>query len=47
VANFTGCSFEKDLMIAKEPTPISGKYFIKNSYGFGGKCVSAVIGMEI
>jgi 3-oxoacyl-[acyl-carrier-protein] synthase II len=47
VANFTGCNFEKELMIAKEPTAITGKYFIKNSYGFGGKCVSAVIGMKI
>jgi 3-oxoacyl-[acyl-carrier-protein] synthase II len=42
-ANFTGVDFEKDLLIAKAPTAISGQYFLKNSYGFGGKCVSAII----
>lgn len=45
VANFTKCDFEDQLKINKQVTPLSKKYFLKNSYGFGGKCASAVIGL--
>ena len=45
VANFTGCEFEKDLKIVKQPQPIDKQYFVKNSYGFGGKCSSIVVGL--
>jgi 3-oxoacyl-[acyl-carrier-protein] synthase II len=42
-ANFTHCSFEKELKIVKEKTPINLNSFMKNSYGFGGRCASVVI----
>lgn len=45
VANFTECTFEQDLKIVKQPQPIEKKYFVKNSYGFGGKCSSIVVGL--
>jgi 3-oxoacyl-[acyl-carrier-protein] synthase II len=45
VANFTNCDFEKELVIAKTPTHTDSKYFIKNSYGFGGKCSSMIVGL--
>jgi len=44
VANFTSCDFVKELHINKQPLNKSSKYFLKNSYGFGGKCASVVIG---
>lgn len=43
-ANFTSCSFEKQLKINKNVTDLDTKYFLKNSYGFGGKCASVIIG---
>jgi len=45
VANFTECDFIKQLQINTQPLLKSSKYFLKNSYGFGGKCASAVIGI--
>jgi 3-oxoacyl-[acyl-carrier-protein] synthase II len=45
VANFTQCGFEDQLKINKQLSTINTKYFLKNSYGFGGKCASAVIGL--
>lgn len=45
VANFSSCNFEKDVKIVKETEVIDHRYFIKNSYGFGGKCASAIIGL--
>lgn len=44
VANFTNCDFERELQIATKPLNKLLKYFIKNSFGFGGKCASVVIG---
>jgi 3-oxoacyl-[acyl-carrier-protein] synthase II len=41
-ANFTQCSFEKELKIVKEATPLNIDSFMKNSYGFGGKCSSVI-----
>jgi 3-oxoacyl-[acyl-carrier-protein] synthase II len=41
-ANFTQCSFEKELKIVKEKTALNIDSFMKNSYGFGGKCSSIV-----
>lgn len=41
-ANFTRCSFEKELKIVKEKTVLNIDSFMKNSYGFGGKCASVV-----
>lgn len=43
-ANFTGCDFEDRLEIAKSETATDAEYFIKNSYGFGGKCASMIVG---
>lgn len=44
VANFTSCNFIQQLQINTQPQNKNSKYFLKNSYGFGGKCASAVIG---
>jgi 3-oxoacyl-[acyl-carrier-protein] synthase II len=44
VANFTGSDIVKELAIATQPATKQSDYFIKNSYGFGGKCASVVIG---
>ena len=42
-ANFTTCSFEKELKIVKQKTEANVNSFMKNSYGFGGRCASVVI----
>jgi len=45
VANFTSCEFEKDITIVKSTKTITKSHFVKNSYGFGGKCSSVVVGI--
>jgi len=46
VANLVSTEIEGSMKIVTEPTSITKKNAIKNSYGFGGKCATMILGIE-
>lgn len=46
VANLKTTELEGNLKIVTEASPISKKNVVKNSYGFGGKCATIILGIE-
>ncbi len=46
VANLKSTELEGPLKIVTTATPISKKNVVKNSYGFGGKCATIILGIE-
>lgn len=46
VANTSVTELAGPLKIVTEPTPITKKNVVKNSYGFGGKCATIILGIE-
>jgi len=46
VANLQSTELQGPMKIVTEPTSISKKNVIKNSYGFGGKCATIILGIE-
>jgi 3-oxoacyl-[acyl-carrier-protein] synthase II len=46
VANLTATELEGNLKIVTQATSIEKKHVLKNSYGFGGKCASMILGIE-
>lgn len=46
VANLQSTELQGPMKIVTEPSSISKKNVIKNSYGFGGKCATIILGIE-
>ena len=46
VANLKTTELEGNLKIVTEASPINKKNVVKNSYGFGGKCATIILGIE-